>query len=152
VRVRRRALTGTAGLALVGALAVGPAIRADLLSKRYRFQDAVILEIGAATTDGLRLDTVQFRLPRRQGSTHARTAGLPRALVAVSNTGAEARRTGLALALFDDEGRLLAVARGGNRLAPIKPERQKTFVLEFDGVNTEVHRTAEFQISLESKP
>ena len=71
--------------------------------------------------------------------------------MAISNTSGESRKVGLALALFDEEGRLLGVASGGSKLASIKPGRQKSFILLFDGVNSEAHRAATFQISMESK-
>ena len=143
------------GAIVVLALAAGVETRAaqgELLSKRYDFKDRVILEISQTEPGGLRLDTVQFDLPSRTGDRLTRVAGLLTARVAVSNTGNESRKVGLAIALFDDEGRLLAVASGGNKLTPIKPDRQKTFTLVFDGVNAEAHKATAFHISLEPKP
>ena len=61
------------------------------------------------------------------------------------------RKVGLAIALFDAEDRLLAVASGGSKLASIKPGRRKTFTLDFDGVFAEANRAVTFQVSLEPK-
>ena len=80
------------------------------------------------------------------------TGGPLTAEVAVSNTGKQAHMVGLAIALYDDEENLLAVASGGNLLVPLRPDRQKTFHLVFDGVNAEAHKATAFQISLEAKP
>ena len=44
------------------------------------------------------------------------------------------------------------MASGGNKLTPIKPERQRTFTLVFDGVNAVAHKATAFQISLLPKP
>jgi hypothetical protein len=143
------------GAIVILALAAGLETRAaqgELLSKRYDFRDRVVLEVSETEPGGLRLDTVQFQLPAQTGDRLTRVGGLLTARVAVSNTGSEARKVGLAIALFDDEGRLLAVASGGNKLTAIKPERQKTFSLVFDGVNAEAHKATAFQISLEPKP
>ena len=59
---------------------------------------------------------------------------------------------GIAIALYDDEGHLLGVASGGNRISPVRPDRQKTFHLVFEGVTAEAHKATAFQISLEAKP
>ena len=139
-------------LAAWAAVATAQAPGVELLSKRYAFKAGVALEIAEVHPAGLRLDSVTFELPALQGDRVVRTSGLVTAQVAVSNTGTEPRRVGLAIALLDADGRLLGVAGGGSKLAPIKPERQKVFSLVFDGVNTEAHRATAFQISLEPKP
>ncbi len=122
----------------------------ELLSKRLKFQAGVTLELAENAGGGLRLDTVEFKMPAtgRDGRL-TRTAGLLTAHVTVSNTGDRARVAGLAIALHDDAGRLLAVASGGNKLTSVRPGRQKTFSLVFDGVYHEAHRASSFEISLE---
>jgi hypothetical protein len=150
----RRRLQPLAGVVvLAGVVAAGAqAPRMELFSKRFEFKAGVTLDIAELHPAGLRLDSVTFDLPVVEGDRVLRTGGLVTARVAVSNTGPEPRRVGLAIALMDDDGRLLGVAGGGSKLAPIKPERQKVFSLVFDGVNTEAHRAKAFQISMEPKP
>lgn len=145
----RSAVVGT--LALAAALALAPCAGAELLSKGFEFKDAVTLEIGASTGDGLRLDSVRFHVPPTAGSPGQRTGGLANAEVAVSNVGEKAHKVGVALALFDAQGRLLGVASAGTSLRPLKTGRQRTYTLVFDHVNGEVHRATRFQVSLESK-
>jgi hypothetical protein len=125
---------------------------AGLLSKRYEFKSGVILEVGAQSEDGLRLDTVEFQVPTPIGGMVTRSGGLVTVDVAISNTAQEARRVGIAVALFDDAGRLLGVANGGNKLMSVKPGRQARFELSFDGVNAEAHRATVFHVSVEMKP
>jgi hypothetical protein len=122
-----------------------------LVSKRYRFQEGPLLELGASGAAGLRLDSVRFKVPATVDDRITRAAGPFTARVYVSNTADRALRAGLAIALFDEEGRLLAVASGGSAMATIKPGRQKSFTLVFDGVNAEAHKATAFQISLEAK-
>jgi hypothetical protein len=122
-----------------------------LVSKRYEFKAGVLLEMGVSAPSGLRLDTVRFTMPAASEDRLTRTGGLLTARVAVSNTADRSIKAGLAIALFDGEGRLLAVASGGNKLAGLKPDRQQTFTLVFDGVNSEAHKATHFQISLEAK-
>lgn len=145
----RSAVIGT--LVLAAALGLAPAAGAELLSKGYEFKDSVTLEIGASTEDGLRIDSVRFHVPPTAGQRGQRTGGLANAEVAVSNVGTDPRKVGLALALFDREGRLVAVASAGTSLLPLKTGRQRTYTLVFDHVNGEVHKATRFQISLESK-
>lgn len=138
-------------IVLVSTLAALPA-RAALISKSFEFKDGVKLEIGSTTESGLRLDSVQFMLPPTKGQRFLRTGGLVQAEVTVSNIGDRSRRIGIAIALYDANGRLVGVASGGNRLAPLKKNRQQSFRLSFDDVNSLAHRAETFQISVESKP
>ncbi len=129
-----------------------PNVCAAPVSKRHEFKGGVKLAMALSSTSGLRLDTVRFQVPAPRGDRLLPTGGPLTADVAVSNTAEQAHMVGLAIALYDDEGHLLAVASGGNRIAPIRPDRQKTFNLIFDGVNAEAHKATAFQISLEAKP
>jgi hypothetical protein len=123
----------------------------ELLSKRYLFKNDVILKTSAEAGDTLRLDTVQFKMPTPKGDRLVRSGGLPAARVAVSNTSDRSIKVAVAIALYDADGRMLAVARA-SKLSAVRAGRQKTLILYFDGVNAEAHKAAEFQISLESKP
>jgi hypothetical protein len=149
--MRRRGSAALAVLVSLAALWPAAPVRADLLSKQYLFKADVVLEVGAATADGLRLDAVRFTLPATQAERFVRASGLIRADVAVTNTTADSRKVGLAIALFDAEGHLVGVASGGNKLGAVKAGEQKNFTLVFDGVNAEAPRATTFRISLESK-
>jgi len=122
----------------------------ELLSKRYEFQNDVVLKTSAEVAEGLRLDTVHFKMPVPKGDRLVRSGGLPTARVAVSNTSDGSIKVAVAIALYDADGRMLAVARASKM--SVRAGRQKTLTLYFDGVNAQAHKAAEFQISLESKP
>jgi hypothetical protein len=138
-------------MSVIAVLALSGAIEAGLVSKTYRFKTDVALQISETTTEGVRIDTVRFTLPATVGGAHMRTGGLAKAQVALSNNADESLKVGIALALFDEEGRLVAVASGGSRVGALKPDRQKTFELVFDDVNREAFRAATFQISVEPR-
>jgi hypothetical protein len=123
---------------------------AALISKSYIFKNDVTLELGVATGDGLRIDSVRFFAPTGGGGM-LRAGDSMRAEVKISNSSEQQLKVGVAIALFDDAERLLGVASGGTRLVPIKSGRQKSYTLVFDHVNAEAPRAATFQISLESK-
>ncbi len=145
----RRGLAVLLATATLAGLGLQP-LHAALFSKRYQFKNGVKLELGVALPGGLRVDNVQFTIPGA-GSTRARVDGPGRADVAISNDSKESRRVGIALALYDGEGRLLAVASGGSRFLPLKPDRQATYTLVFDDVNSEIHKAMTFQISIEPR-
>jgi hypothetical protein len=132
-------------------LSVGQsAASSELLSKRYLFENDVVIKTSAEAGEGLRLDTVHFKMPVPKGDRLVRSGGLPAARVAVSNTSGRSIKVAVAIALFDGEGRMLAVARA-SKMSAVRAGRQKTLTLYFDGVNAEAHKAAEFQISVESK-
>jgi hypothetical protein len=126
-----------------------PVVNAGLVSKSYEFKPGTTLEIGASTDDGLRVDLVRFVMP---SSTAVRTASEAGVEVAISNTSEKSQRVGVAVALFDAQGRMVGVASGGTKFMPIKPGRQKSYKLVFDSVYVESPRATTFQISVESKP
>jgi hypothetical protein len=132
-------------------LGAGP-VEAALLSKVYVFQSGATLDIGESVEPSVRLDSVRFAVPASGGQTSTRTSGPVQAEIAVSNTGASARTVGIAVALFDDAGRLLGVASGGDRMFPLKAQRQAVYRLSFDFVNAEAARAVRFHISLETRP
>ena len=126
---------------------------AGLFTKTFKFKPDTTLEVGADIDGGVRLDTVRFKFPATtEGGKLTRAAGLVKADVAVSNLGTSARTIGVAIALLDDDGRLLAVGSGGTKLFPLRKERQIVYTLVFDGVNSEATKATVFKISLEPKP
>ncbi len=129
---------------------VGGAAQAALISKTFKYRHGVLLEIGASSEDGLRLDSVQFFLPSDSKGPFRFGPGV-RADVAVSNLGPEAQKVGIAIALFDARGRLVGVASGGSALLAIKPQRQSFYSLTFKDVNNLAAEAVSFQISVERK-
>jgi len=138
--------------ALLALPAFAPASEAAMFSKTYVFKPDTTLEIGVEVESGLRLDTVRFDLPATADGKVVRTAGLVQARVALSNTSGGARKVGFAVALYDDENRLLGVASCGIGLFPLKSGRQGTYSCTFENVNAEIPRATKFQITIEPKP
>jgi len=124
---------------------------ADLISKTYEFKKDTTLSIGESNADGLRVDTIRFSLPATVGGSHMRTGGLPRVEISLSNTGEDSRKLGIAVALFDADGRMVGVASGGSGISALKAGRQKTYKLVFDDLNRDAFRARTFQVSVESK-
>ena len=140
----------TTVIAILAALAALPA-DAGMLSRTFRFKPGVQLEVGETTEDGLRLDSVRFSLPATVGGDNMRTGGLAEVEVSVSNTSQEGVRSGVAVAVFDDEGRPLGVSSAGSQITALKAGRQKTFRMAFDHVNRELYRGTTFLVTVESR-
>ena len=138
-------------LAACALLAV-TSVEADTFSKKYRFVSDKTLEVGEPVGAGMRLDSVQFVFPAATEGKILRIGGVPEAVVAISNMSQESVKVGVAIAVFDEEGRLLGVASGGSAMRGIRALRQVGYSLKFDYVNGEMTKAATFQVSVETKP
>ncbi len=146
-----RFLGGSARIAVAGALLAAAPAWAALLSKSFQFKPDTDLEISSPVEGGLRLDKVHFYLPSTTGEVSVR-GGTVRADVAVSNLGDHAQMFGIAIALLDDQGRLVGAANGGPKMLPLRPSRQGTYPLVFFHVNGEAYKATTFKITVETKP
>lgn len=72
-----------------------------------------------------------------------------RAQVEVRNASTKPRIPGFAVAVMDEEGRLLGVASGGTKFGTVKPGETETFDLNFFQVKQRLRRGAKFTLSLE---
>ena len=124
--------------------------RAELFSKAYAFKPDTILEVGTEMPGGLRLDTVEFVLPKdgEQGGLF----GGPKVKVGISNLGDRAVKIGVALAVTDADGRLVGVAGGGTKLFPVRADRAIVYTLAINGVRSELASGTVFRISVEPTP
>jgi hypothetical protein len=122
---------------------------AAVSSKTYEFKADVKLETGVDVGQGLKLDSILFKSASSIGMKFF-SSGILKVEVAVTNFGPEARRFGVAVALFDDDGRLLGVASHGTSF-PLKTGRQAVYTLDFQNVNSEVFKATKFKISVEPK-
>lgn len=127
----------------------GQAAHEGLWSNTYEFKPGVTLDVGAETAGRLRLETVRFEIPQNAG---VRTARESMVEVTISNYSDFAQRIGLAVALFDDSGRLVGVADGGTALLPLRAGHIQPYRLVFKNVNGATPSARTFQITVESKP
>jgi hypothetical protein len=137
-------------LAAALALAAGD-VRAELFSKAYAFKVGTLLEVGTEMPGGLRLDSVEFVLPKDDPAQSSVFSG-PKVKVSISNLGASAAKVGVAIAITDADGRLVGVASGGTKLFPLRPDRQIVYTLSIDGVRAELASGTVFRISVEPAP
>jgi hypothetical protein len=122
-----------------------------LFSKAYTFKPDTILQVGAEMPAGLRLDSVEFVLPKNDATQDGTFTG-PKVKVAISNLGTSAAKIGVAIAVTDADGRLVGVASGGTKLFPLRAGRQIVYTLSIDGVRSELAQGTVFRLSVEPTP
>ena len=144
-------LAKIAGLVVAAGLVMTASeARAELFSKAYTFKPDTKLDVGAEVPGGLRLDSVEFVLPKA-GAPEGTFDG-PKVKVSISNLGEAALKVGVAIAVTDAEGRLVAVASGGTKLFPLRADRQIFYTLPIDNVRAELSKGTVFRISIEPLP
>jgi len=138
-------------LGVAASLAVVAGARAELFSKAYAFKVNTKLQVGTEVPGGLRLDSVEFILPKTDPA-QTPTFGGPKVKVSISNLGKTSVTVAIAIAVMNADGRLVGVASGGTKLFPLRAERQMEYSLDFGGVNSELAQGATFHLSVETKP
>lgn len=99
--------------------------------------------------DGLQVKTIFFneREPKNR-LLKGRKFG-HRAQLEVTNTSTKPRIPGFAVAVMDEEGRLLGAATGGTKFGTVKAGDTETFDLNFVQVKQRLRRGAKFVLSVE---
>jgi hypothetical protein len=133
------------GLALALAFGATGASGAEFVAKSYEFKPNVRLEVGLDLDASLRLESIEFEIP--EDSTGFGSS--PRATVVVSNLGETSRRIGIAIAVEDGEGRLVAAGSGGTRMFPLRGGRQMAYGVSFDDVQGKIAEGTAFRISFQ---
>lgn len=72
-----------------------------------------------------------------------------RALIQVTNSSKKPRTPGFAIAVFDQEGRLLGAANGGTKIGTVKPGTTETFDLAFFQVKDRLPKGDHYVLSVE---
>lgn len=142
----------TASTILAGLLALGANhARAELFSKAYAFKPGTTLEINSELPGGLRLDSVEFIIPKEDPAQSGALTG-PKIKVSISNLGTSAAKVGISIAVTDADGKLVGVASGGTKLFPLRADRQIFYTLPVDGVRAQLQNGTVFRISVEPAP
>ena len=134
-----------AAILLLFAAAAATPCGAATVSKKYQLEKnrPVSLELSAGQ---VRVEQVLFEFPA--SVLRVETAG--KARVTVVNGAAGKVRVGLALALFDEEGNLVAAGAGGNKGGQVAPGEKAEFSVFFYYVTERILSATSFQITLES--
>ena len=117
-------------------------------SQKFPYKWDVLLPL-KVDVDGLRLNTIFFNR-REVNSWPLKGAEFgTRAQIEVTNTAKKVRVPNFAVAVFDEEGRLLGVATGGSKISGVAPGETETFDLNFSRIIQRLPKGTNFVLSLE---
>lgn len=117
-------------------------------SQKFPYKWDVMLPL-KTEVDGLRLNTIFFN---RREVTSWPLKGAEfgtRAQIEVTNTAKKVKVPNFAVAVFDDEGRLLGVATGGSKITGVSPGETETFDLNFSRILQRLPKGTNFVLSVE---
>ncbi|MBK8792672.1 MAG: hypothetical protein IPN59_05845 [Holophaga sp.] len=117
-------------------------------SKKFPYAWDVLIPLGAEV-DGLKLNTIFFNRREFQSGLLKGADFGTRAQIEVTNTSDKTRIPNFAVAVFDDEERLLGVAIGGTKLLGVRPGTTESFDLNFSRVLQRLPKGTHFVLSLE---
>jgi hypothetical protein len=116
--------------------------------QKFPYQWDVVLPL-KAEVDGLRLNTIFFNRREVQAWPLRGAEFGTRARIEVTNTAKTTRVPNFAVAVFDDENRLLGVATGGSKLTGVAPGETESFDLNFSRVLQRLPKGTSFVLSVE---
>lgn len=117
-------------------------------SQKFDFKWDSLIPLGFEI-DGLKVDSIFFNTRDLKARWLKDSTFGTRAQVAVTNSAKTNRIPGFAVAVFDQDGRLLGVASGGTKVGVIKPGATETFDLNFTQVKERLPRGDHFVLSVE---
>jgi hypothetical protein len=133
-------------LALVALAASALPATASVNSARYRFEGNRWLSLDLASGD-VRTDVIRFEWP-------SAVLGVKtgyKAVVKVVNGSTRQAAIGIAVALFDDDGKLIGAGTTGTRIGTIDPGDSAEFSVDFDNVTERLEQATQFQIALQTR-
>jgi hypothetical protein len=137
-------LSWAAALLLSLAASSGFPVHAASVSKKFVLEQnrPMSLELSVAQVTA---EQVTFEFP----SSVMRLETANKARIAVTNGGSVKVRVGLALALFDEGGNLVAAGAGGNKGGQVAPGEKAEFSVFFYYVSEQIPSAKTFQITME---
>jgi hypothetical protein len=135
-----------AGLALLAALTIASPAGAEVTSARSKFEGNKWLSRDRAG-DEVRTDVIRFDWP----SAVLGVKSGYKAVVKVVNSSTKQVSAGLAVALYDGDGKLLGAGTTGTKIGTIDPGDSAEFTVSFDHVIERLSQTTQFQIALQTR-
>ena len=130
-------------LAVVGAV---PSADAAVNSARYRFEGNRWLSLDLAVAE-VRTEVIRFEWPSTMLGIKTRY----KAVIKVVNGSTHQVSAGVAVAVFDADGKLLGAGTTGTKVGTIDPGDSAEFTLDFDHVTERLEAAAQFQVALQTR-
>lgn len=133
-------------LVLVAAAAAFTPAGADTNSARYKFEGNKWLALDLAIGD-VRADTIRFEWP----ATLMRMKTGYKANVKVVNGSSRQASVGIAVAIYDQDSRLIGAGTTGTTLGTMDPGETTSFTVDFKDVTAKIEQADQFHIALETR-
>jgi hypothetical protein len=136
----------SAALAMAVVLVAAAPATAAVNSATYKFAGNTWLSLDLATGD-VRTELIRFDWP-------AAILGVKsgyKAVVKVVNGSAKQAGVGLAVAVFDADGKLLGAGTTGTKIGTVDPGDSAEFTIEFDHVFERLEQASQFRIALQTQ-
>jgi hypothetical protein len=145
--VRRFPVLVSGGLAL--ALLAAAPLSAELLTKKFDWAPVggvqkVDMQVNDVAIPQIRFDLGDTISPIRISSA--------KATVRVDNNSEIDQEVGVAVAVFDEEGNLIAAGNGGNKVGELNKGDREDFTVRFSYVYRNLSKARSFLVTLETKP
>ena len=131
-------------------LLAGPAAHADSAAKRVRFDAGENVPV-KLVVEGIEIESMRFSVEGGMKFNPFKTGKGPQAFLKVKNTGTKSLDFGIAVALYDEKGALIAASES-NHLGDLEPGEDGEIEVMFRYVKRKVYTAKTVEIVLETLP
>lgn len=129
-------------------LGLAAALPAQVATQKYDWKPVNGFQEVKVETSRVILSQLEFDLGTKMTPLRSSTA---RAIARVDNNGFIPQEVGVAVAIFDAEGNLIAAGSGGVKVGYLSKGQRDTFTIRFPYVYRNLDRAASFIVSLETR-
>jgi hypothetical protein len=135
-------------LFVAGACLFALPVSAEILTKKFDWQPVGGIQKVDLTSNEVAISEIRFDLgstvpPIRVSSS--------KAIVRVDNNSQRDQEVGVAIAVFDEQGNLLAAGDGGNKVGELNKGEREEFTVRFSYVYRNLKDAKSFLVTLETK-
>ena len=129
-------------------LGLAAALPAQVVTQKYDWKPVNGFQEVKVETNRVIVSQLEFDLGTKMAPLRSSTA---RAIARVDNNGFIPQEVGVAVAIFDPEGNLIAAGSGGVKLGYLSKGQRDTFTIRFPYVYRNLDKAASFIVSLETR-
>lgn len=147
--IKRRPVLVPALAAAFLTLALASPLSAQLLTKRFDWRPVTGIQKVDMQMNDVAISEVRFDLGDTLAPFRASSA---KAVARVDNNSQQDQEVGVAIAVFDADGNLVAAGNGGNKFGELNKGERQEFNVKFSYVYRNLRNASSFLVSLETKP
>lgn len=129
-------------------LGLAAALPAEVATQKYDWKPVNGIQEVKVEANRVVLSQIEFDMGKKMTPFRSSTA---RAIARVDNNGYIPQEVGVAIAVYDAEGNLVAAGSGGVKLGYLSKGERDTFTIRFVNVYRNLDRAATFTVSLETR-